>query len=299
VDATAPAPLTGTPGAPDPSERPPLGELLKRDGLVDDARLGEALREGAATGERLGEVVVRRGWATEEEVAKLLAEQWRLSYVDRAAIWFDAEAPARLSRAEAQRLEVLPTRVEDGNVVVAVAEPTEQRLAALRDVIGADTVVVVVPKSALDAGLSSQLLGGGGAASAPAPARAFEAPREPEPEPEPEHVDAHETPEPEATAEPPPAPVPTLRPAPPPERRRVERERHDGEPELEDLLGSLQAAARDAASLQGTVSDLAEKLEGLAAELGAVSERLSQRHELTDRLKTQLADLTRTLDTLE
>src|SRR5207302_865734 len=49
-------------------------------------------------------------------------------------------------------------RVQDGRVVVAVAEPTDQRLAALREVIGDDTVVVVVPRSALDAGLSSELL---------------------------------------------------------------------------------------------------------------------------------------------
>lgn len=291
-------------GSPAASARPPLGELLKRDGHVQDAQLEEALREGAETGERLGEVVVRRGWASEEEIAKLLAEQWRLSYVDRASIWFDGEAPARLSRAEAQRLEVLPTRVENGNVVVAVAEPTEQRLNALRELIGSETVVVVVPKSALDAGLSSQLLGGGASAPEPFPAHAPAAPPEPQPTPRaPEPVPVHEDPEPEEVSAPPPsAPVPTLRPVaspPPPQPRRPQPERHEGEPELDDLLVSLQAAARDAASLQRTVSDLASKLDGLASELGAVSERLGQRHELTDRLKTQLADLTRTLDTLE
>jgi hypothetical protein len=42
--------------------------------------------------------------------------------------------------------------------VVAVAEPTEQRLAELRRLIGEDLVVVVVPKSALHTGLQSELL---------------------------------------------------------------------------------------------------------------------------------------------
>ena len=143
-------------------ERVPLGQLLVAEGFLDDAQLNQALHVGSQTGERLGEVVVRQGLASEEDIARLLAEQWDLSYVDRASIWFDANALARLSREDAQRLEAMPTRVEDGRVVVAVAEPTEERLAALREVIGEDTVVVVVPKTALTAGIHSQLLASDG-----------------------------------------------------------------------------------------------------------------------------------------
>ncbi|MGZ4333211.1 MAG: GspE/PulE/PilB domain-containing protein [Gaiellaceae bacterium] len=138
--------------------RIPLGQLLIQAGFLTQVQLDDALYEGSRTGERLGEVVVRRGLATEDDVAQLLAEQWGLDYVDRASIWFDANALARLSREDAQRLEALPTRVEGGRVVVAVAEPTEQRLEALRELIGGETVMIVVPKSALDAGLRSDLL---------------------------------------------------------------------------------------------------------------------------------------------
>jgi hypothetical protein len=138
--------------------RKPLGALLVDAGLIDDGQLAEALHEGTQTGERLGELVVRRGWATEDDVARLLAEQWELEYVDRASIWFDADALGRLSREDAQRLEALPVRVEGDRVMVAVAEPTEQRLAELRRLIGGDVVVIVVPKTALDAGIRSELL---------------------------------------------------------------------------------------------------------------------------------------------
>ena len=138
--------------------RVPLGRLLVEAGLLTDAQVEDALFEGGQTGERLGEIAVRRGMLSEEDLAKTLAEQWSLSYVDRASIFFDAGALARLSREDAQRLEAMPTRVQDGRVVVAVAEPTEQRLQALREVIGEDTVMVVVPRAALDAALSSELL---------------------------------------------------------------------------------------------------------------------------------------------
>src|SRR3954471_22162683 len=170
--------------------RKPLGALLVAAGFIDEAQLNEALNEGTQTGERLGEVVVRRGWASEDDVAKQLAEQWELDYVDRASIWFDADALSRLSREDAQHLEALPIRVEGDRVVVAVAEPTEQRLAELRRVIGDDTVVVVVPRTALDAAVRSELLTRRGAAAAEPPAEEesqvvelkVEAPPTPEPE---------------------------------------------------------------------------------------------------------------------
>lgn len=165
---------------PERVARRPLGEMLVEAGLLDERRLHEALDEGNRTGQRLGEVVVGHGWASEEEVGRLLAEQWGLNYVDRASIWFDADALGRLSREDAQRLEALPTRVEEGRVVVAVAEPTEEQIDELRRVIGEDPVLIVVPRTALEAGLHSDLLrsraDGGGrrpqidVAPAPAPA---------------------------------------------------------------------------------------------------------------------------------
>ena len=138
--------------------RVPLGRLLVEAGLLTDSQVDDALYEGAQTGERLGEIAVRRGMLSEEDLAKTLAEQWSLSYVDRASIFFDPGALASLSREDAQQLEAMPTRVQDGRIVVAVAEPTEQRIQALREVIGEDTVMVVVPRAALDAALSSELL---------------------------------------------------------------------------------------------------------------------------------------------
>jgi hypothetical protein len=137
--------------------------MLVEAGFVTQRQVDEALAEGARTGERLGEIVVRHGWATEDDVAILLAEQWGLNYVASGGIWFESDALVRLSRDDARRVEALPTRIQDGRVVVAVAEPTEARLADLRRLIGEDLVVVVVPKSALHTGLQSELLRDAGA----------------------------------------------------------------------------------------------------------------------------------------
>ena len=141
------------------AKRTALGTLLIERGYIDQEKLDEALRLSAENGERLGEVIVRQGWASEEDLAKVLAEQWHLRYYERSAISFDGRALRRMSWEDASRLEALPIHEnEDGAVVVAVAEPTDARLLALRELLGDRIDFVVVAKTAIETGLRSELL---------------------------------------------------------------------------------------------------------------------------------------------
>jgi hypothetical protein len=152
----------------DSGPRTALGTLLVEEGVIDSDQLEEALRLGAESGERLGEVLVRMGWASEEDLARILAHQWNLRCLERSAISFDPNALAKLSREDATTLEALPMRIaDDGSLVVAVAEPTEARLFALRSRFGDRIECVVIPKTALDVGLRSELL----AKTSPSPKR--------------------------------------------------------------------------------------------------------------------------------
>jgi Type II secretion system (T2SS), protein E, N-terminal domain len=141
------------------AKRTALGTLLIERGYIDQEQLDEALRMSAENGERLGEVIVRNGWASEEDLAKVLAEQWHLRYYERSAISFDGRALRRMSWEDASRLEALPIHEnDDGAVVVAVAEPTDARLLALRELLGDRIDFVVVAKTAIETGLRSELL---------------------------------------------------------------------------------------------------------------------------------------------
>jgi hypothetical protein len=141
------------------SKRTALGTLLIEHGYINQEQLDEALRRSAENGERLGEVIVREGWASEDDLAKVLAEQWHLRYFERSAISFDGKALRRMSWEDASRLEALPIQEnEDGAVVVAVAEPTDARLLALRELLGDRIDFVVVAKTAIETGLRSELL---------------------------------------------------------------------------------------------------------------------------------------------
>lgn len=145
--------ITREPPAPErparPARRPSLAGLLVGAGLTSYEQITEALEEGLGTGERLGEVIVRRGWATEAELAALLAEQWGLSYVDGALVVVERAAFERLPLERARDFGALPLYYEGVELVVGVAEPAEDRFAKVREALD-DVSFVVLSRSALE-----------------------------------------------------------------------------------------------------------------------------------------------------
>jgi type IV pilus assembly protein PilB len=104
---------------------PALGTLLLRDGLVDEDDLEAALVDQRSSGKRLGEVLVERGAVTRTQVARVLAEQHELPFIELDESEVQIEAATLLPEDLARRYTALPVRIEpDGAVLVAVADPT-------------------------------------------------------------------------------------------------------------------------------------------------------------------------------
>jgi hypothetical protein len=143
--------------------RPSLSALLKQTGIVTDEQIEVALAEGERTGEKLGEVIVRRGWASEEQLASLLAEQWGLATVDASALALDPFAVASLEPAKGVELGGFPVWFDTSGIVVAIAEPSEQRLSAFRGLFD-NVTFVVVSRSVFQELAESRLFRGGEAA---------------------------------------------------------------------------------------------------------------------------------------
>jgi hypothetical protein len=108
--------------------RQPLGTLIFRKGLLTAEQLLEALEEGNRTHRRLGEILVQRGWLNEEELARTLAEQYGLPWVDLAPMDVDREAALALSPEDARRLGAVVIRLEDGVPVAALSDPSDGSL---------------------------------------------------------------------------------------------------------------------------------------------------------------------------
>ena len=108
-----------------PTARPRLGELLIRRGFIDEKQLAWALGEAQAKNELLGVVLLRERIIFEDELARTLSQQLSIPYLNIRHIGVDA-AVARLLPAEVGEAAIaIPVRATDGVVQVAFADPTD------------------------------------------------------------------------------------------------------------------------------------------------------------------------------
>jgi len=141
----------------------PLGTLIFRAGLIAPQQLEDALAEGLRSGKRLGEVLLSRGWLSEEDLSRLLAGQKGLPYADLEKIAIDRELAQAMSYDDARSEMALPVVAEFGLPVVAMADPDEAAMERLRAQLGPEVRFVVGAPSVLTR-LIDEVLGG-----APAP----------------------------------------------------------------------------------------------------------------------------------
>jgi hypothetical protein len=136
----------------DNEPRSHLGALLMRKGLVTNAELDRAL-EQRESGELLGEALVRLRICFEADIARVLAEQANVEFVDIGVTSVDYRAVELLPREQAERLRAIPLRLHpDGTISVAVADPTDETLLpALKLALAHPVRLLVTTPSALRA----------------------------------------------------------------------------------------------------------------------------------------------------
>ncbi len=128
----------------------PLGTLIFRAGLLGEEQLEDALQVGMRTGKRLGEVLLERGWLNERDLGQMLAGQKGLPFVDVAVGDVEPDALKALDQDDARRQVALPLFYEDGELVIAVGDPSnEVVLEGLRRDVETDFQLVVAPHGQL------------------------------------------------------------------------------------------------------------------------------------------------------
>lgn len=132
--------------------RSQLGALLLRKGLVTNEQLDLAL-EQREQGELLGGALVRLRICFEDDIARVLAEQAGVEFVDVGVTSVDRRATELLARDEAEALHAIPLRLHsDDSVSVAVADPTDEALLPkLKLALGSPVRLLVTTPTALRA----------------------------------------------------------------------------------------------------------------------------------------------------
>jgi type IV pilus assembly protein PilB len=101
-----------------------LGDLLVRDGLITREQLQQALSEQKGTGNRLGYTLVKLGFVEETEITKMLARQYRMPAVDLSRFEVDERIVKLVPADVAVRHTVLPLKREGRTLTVAMSDPT-------------------------------------------------------------------------------------------------------------------------------------------------------------------------------
>ncbi len=102
-----------------------LGDLLVREGLLTNENLAKGLHEQALhPGQRLGLTLVRLGLVPETEVVKMLARQYRMPAVDLSRFEVDTRLLKLIPAELASKHIVLPLKRDGRQLTVAIADPT-------------------------------------------------------------------------------------------------------------------------------------------------------------------------------
>ena len=100
-----------------------LGQVLKDLELAHEGMIQEALVVQQEEGGRVGEIMVRLGHIQPADLFRGLAQQAGLEFVDLATVEPQREAIEKVDAGTAKAFGVLPLSLQDGSLVVALADP--------------------------------------------------------------------------------------------------------------------------------------------------------------------------------
>ncbi|MDQ2664608.1 MAG: Flp pilus assembly complex ATPase component TadA, partial [Gemmatimonadota bacterium] len=101
-----------------------LGDLLVREGLITREQLEKALQEQRQSGTRVGYNLVKLGFIQETELTKMLARQYKMPAVDLSKFEVDPRIAKLIPGDLAIKHLVLPLKRDGRTLTVAMADPT-------------------------------------------------------------------------------------------------------------------------------------------------------------------------------
>lgn len=100
-----------------------LGEILVKNGSITQEDLDYVLSKKKITRERLGSICIREGLCSEEDVARGIGEQFDIKYIDLDKTEKDEELLQKAPFDKLVSYNVVPVRIEDGRLIVAMRDP--------------------------------------------------------------------------------------------------------------------------------------------------------------------------------
>ncbi len=108
-----------------PRKKIRIGELLVKNGIITEEQLMSALAAQKKTGSKLGNTLVDLGLVTSQQFHEFLASQLNLPFIDLKHYNYQAETVRLLPETAARRYRAMVLKQEDQRFLVGVADPTD------------------------------------------------------------------------------------------------------------------------------------------------------------------------------
>jgi type IV pilus assembly protein PilB len=109
-----------------------LGELILRAGLITEQQLQQALAEQKRTGGRLGSILVASGFVQEEDITELLSEQYGVPSINLSHFEIDPAVVKLVPAAVARKYFLIPINRTGSTLTIAIADPSN--VSAIDDI---------------------------------------------------------------------------------------------------------------------------------------------------------------------
>ena len=100
-----------------------IGDLLLGKGLITTQKLEEAIVLQKKSGHRIGEIIVKKGWVSEEVFLQTLSQQLSIPYVVMREGLYDTEVLESLDKEVVTRLKMIPMFLVRGELTLATSSP--------------------------------------------------------------------------------------------------------------------------------------------------------------------------------
>jgi len=104
-----------------------IGEIFVRLGMITQEQLSQAIEKQKLLKrqERLGDVLVNMGLVSERDRVRCLGEQWNVNFVDVTEVEVDPAVTKLISQDVARKLKALPLERRNGRISVAMKNPLD------------------------------------------------------------------------------------------------------------------------------------------------------------------------------
>jgi len=127
-----------------------FSEILIRQGILSADQVEEAEHMARQSGMKLQDALVRLGYASGEDVARALAEQHGLQYVNLSEVTVPATVVELVPESVARENAVLPLAEEDGMLRVAASDPDDyDTIEKLRFILNRRIETALAPRDAI------------------------------------------------------------------------------------------------------------------------------------------------------